>query len=146
MKKSKGIQLGVMLVAMLLVSMAFVSAVSAQGQDDGSRGINLTKVPEKIEKHFVEDGRGGEGILKNKKMVIDRENVSTQLEVDIPESGEYYMTAWVMGVNGQKKIQVYLDDEAHPIGYLKISDNDWQSAQLQDKNTFDPISLSLIHI
>ncbi|GFO97485.1 hypothetical protein ig2599ANME_1689 [groundwater metagenome] len=142
MKKSKGMQLGAMLAALLLVSMAFVVAVNAQGQDDGSKGINSVKVPERIEKYFVEDGRGSEAILKNKKMAIDGKNVYTKFEVDIPERGEYYITAWVMGVNGQEKIQVYLDDETNPIGYLKMSENGWQFAQLQDKNTFDPIYLS----
>ncbi|MFZ3059973.1 MAG: hypothetical protein WA102_09590 [Candidatus Methanoperedens sp.] len=140
--RSKGMQLGAILAAMLLVGMAFVVVVNAQGQDDGSKGINSVKVPVGIEKHFVDDGRGGEGILKNKKMAIDGENVYTKLEVDIPESGEYYVTAWVMGVNGQEEIQAYLDDEVHPVGYLKISENGWQSAQLQDKNTFNPISLT----
>ncbi|CAG1002275.1 hypothetical protein METP2_03371 [Methanosarcinales archaeon] len=142
--KYKGMQLGAMLAAMLILSMAFVPAVSAQGAqrlEDVSKGINSANVQAGIEKHFAEDSRGGEGILKNKKMAIDGENVYTKLEIDIPESGEYYVTAWVMGVNGQEKIQVYLDDEANPAGYLKISDNGWQSAQLQDKNTFNPISL-----
>jgi hypothetical protein len=111
MKKSKGMQLGAMLAAMLLVSMAFVVAVNAQGQDDGSKGINSVKVPERIEKHFVDDGRGGEGILKDKKMAIDGKNVYTKFEVDIPDKGKYFVTAWVMGVNEQEKIQVYLDDE-----------------------------------
>lgn len=49
------------------------------------------------------------------------------------------MTAWVMGVNEQEKIQAYLD--GNPIGYLNTSENGWQSAQLQN-NTFNPIYLS----
>lgn len=144
MYKSKGRQLGVVLAAMLLVSMAFVvvSAQGAQVQNDGINGINSIKVPEVIEKHFVNDGSGGEGILKNKKIAIDGKNVYTKFEVDIPESGKYYVTAWVMGVNGQEKIQAYLDNEAQPVGFLKMSEDGWQTAQLQNKNIFDPIDIS----
>lgn len=70
------------------------------------------------------------------KMTTDGKYVNTKFEVDIPEIGEYYVTAWIMGVNGQEKIQAYLDDEAHPIGYLNTSENGWQFAQLQN-NTFN---------
>lgn len=80
--------------------------------------------------------------MKNKKIAIDRENVYTKLEVDIPESGKYYVTAWIMGINGQEKIQAYLDNEAQPIGFLKMSENGWQTAQLQNKNIFNPIDIS----
>lgn len=140
--KSKGMQLGALLMVMLLLGIVLVSAVSAQGPDDGSKGINSVKVPEGIEKHFVDDTRGGEGILKNVLMTFDGEYVNTKFEVDISESGKYYMTAWVMGISGQDKIQAYLDNEARPIGFLKMSDNGWQSAQLENNNTFNPIYLS----
>ncbi len=39
MKKSKGMQLGAMLAAMLLVGMAFVPAVSAKA-DDGKQNLS----------------------------------------------------------------------------------------------------------
>jgi len=139
MKQIKGMQLGAMLAAMLL-SMAFVPAVSAQGANE-SKGINPVEVPLGIEKHFVSDGSGGEGILKNMNMTIDGKYVNTKFEVDIPEIGEYYVTAWIMGINGEEKIQAYLDNEAHPIGHLNTSENGWQFAQLQN-NTFNPIYLS----
>ncbi len=42
MKKSKGMQLGAMLAAMLLLSIAFVPAVSAQGANE-SKGINPSR-------------------------------------------------------------------------------------------------------
>jgi len=80
--------------------------------------------------------------LKNKKIAIDGKNVYTKFEVDIPESGKYYVTAWIMGINGQEKIQAYLDNEAQPVGFLKMSEDGWQTAQLQNKNIFDPIDIS----
>ncbi|VVB91498.1 Uncharacterised protein [uncultured archaeon] len=138
MKKSRGVQLGVVLAAMLILSMAFVPAVSAQGGND-SKGLNSVEVPLGIEKRFVDDSRGGEGILKNVKMTTDGKYAYTKFEVDIPEIGNYYMAAWVMGVNGQEKIQAYLDGD--PIGYLNTSENGWQSAPLLN-NTFNPIFLS----
>ena len=131
----------VVLVSVLVLLGTF-AVVNAQVQDNGSKGINSVKVSEGIEKHFVDDSRGGEGILKNVLMTFDGEYVNTKFEVDISESGKYYMTAWVMGISVQEKIQAYLDDEARPIGFLKMSDNSWQSAQLENNNTFNPIYLS----
>lgn len=84
MKQIKGMQLGAMLAAMLILSMAFVAAVSAQGANE-SKGINPVEVPLGIEKHFVNDGSGGEGILKNMKMTTDGKYAYTKFEVDIPE-------------------------------------------------------------
>ncbi len=136
--KNKGMQLGALLAAFLLLSMAFVPAVSAQGAND-SKGINPVEVPLGIEKHFIDDGRGGEGILKNMKTTHDGKYAYTKFEVDVPVAGEYYVTAWTMGVNGQETIQADLDSD--PIGYLKTSEDGWQSAQLQN-NTFNPIYLS----
>ena len=126
----------------VLVLLGTFAVVNAQVQDDGSKGINSVKVPDGIEKKFVDDSRGGEGILKNVLMTFDGEYGNTKFEVDISESGKYYITAWVMGISGQDKIQAYLDDEARPIGFLKMSDNSWQSAQLENNNTFNPIYLS----
>ncbi|MGP8331827.1 MAG: DUF7689 domain-containing protein, partial [Methanosarcinaceae archaeon] len=131
----------VVLVSVLVLLGTF-AIVNAQVQDDGSKGINSVKVPDGIEKKFVDDSRGGEGILKNVLMTFDGEYGNTKFEVDISESGKYYITAWVMGISGQDKIQAYLDDETRPIGFLKMSDNSWQSAQLENNNTFNPISLS----
>ncbi len=125
----------------LLVGVVF-AVVNAQGHDDGNEGNNSAKVPEIIEKYFVDDGRGGEAILNNKKISIDGKNVCTKFEVDVREDGKYYITAWVMGINGQEKIQVYLDDGANPIGHLNIYKNGWQSAQLLERETFNSIYLS----
>ncbi|WP_449405434.1 DUF7689 domain-containing protein [Methanocella conradii] len=101
---------------------------------NGNEAINSVK-------KFVDDDLGGEGVLKTVKTTIDGKYVNTKFEVDVSEEGKYYVTAWVMGTNG-KKIQAYLDDDPNPIGDLKISENDWQFAELQNKNIFDPIQLS----
>lgn len=107
----------------------------AMAQESGT-----VKVPNVMEKHFADDGLGGEGILKNVKTIVDKDYADTKFEVEVQNTGKYYIAAWVMGVNGQKKIQAYLDTNL--IGYLDISDNGWQVAQLQNNNTVDSIDIS----
>lgn len=62
----------------VLILLGTFAVVNAQGQDDGSKGINSVKVPEGIEKHFVDDSRGVEGILKNVLMTFDGEYGNTK--------------------------------------------------------------------
>ncbi|RLC07777.1 MAG: hypothetical protein DRI57_25290, partial [Deltaproteobacteria bacterium] len=63
--------------------------------------------------------------------------------VSVPEDGNYYLAAWVMGVNGQN-LEVYLDDDRFPAGNLPALKKGWQSVGLTDTKSYGqkPISLS----
>ena len=117
---------------LLCLTVALVALCATFAMVQSSEAVEIVGV----EKHFMDDGLGGECILKNVKLTVDGQTVGRTFEVEVPEEGRYYVTAWVMGIHGQKGIQplqVYFDAQTRPIGDLKMPESGWQCVQLANR-------------
>jgi len=95
---------------------------------------------------FYDETLGGECSLKSAKLSVDGQTVSKMFEIEVPTSGEYYLNAWVMGVNTKEGIQslkVCVDKPDQTVGNLVPSETGWQSAKLVSSSDKD-VAMSLL--
>lgn len=91
----------------------------------------------KIDKYFFENNKelGGECILKNSRVSIDGNIISKTFEFEVPVSGNYYMSAWIMGAetkNGLQEYNVTLDNLDTIAGKIIMTKTGWQTANLSN--------------
>ena len=89
------------------------------------------------DKYFFENNKdlGGECILKSSRLSIDGNIVSKTFEFEVPVSGNYYMSAWIMGAETKDGLQEYhvtLDDLNAIAGKIIMTKTGWQSAYLSN--------------
>ena len=91
----------------------------------------------KIDKYFFENNKelSGECILKNSRVSIDGNIISKIFEFEVPVSGNYYISAWIMGAETKDGLQEYhvtLDDLNTIAGKMIMTKTGWQSANLSN--------------
>jgi len=58
-------------------------------------------------------------------------------DFDVQADGDYYLSAWIMGVNqkdGEMELNIYIDEHSIPVGRIVVSSTGWQSACLYRNN------------
>ena len=123
----------IFLVAIFFISIATITA-------------QISTSPE-TEKFFQDRQLGYECNLINSRLSIEGQIASKTFSIEIPEDGNYYLSAWVMGTNNNKglnSIDVKFDDQKIYTAKLNLLKNGWQSANLisiennKIKNTYLP--------
>lgn len=98
-----------------------------------------------VEKFYADDGRnfGGDVIIKKSTVKIDGNLAYRIFEVEAPEAGQYYLSAWLMAATtdkGPREYKVQINSSEHLT--LKPEKANWQSVTFRDE-TQNPVFAEL---
>ncbi len=85
----------------------------------------------------VKEPKSSSNIIKKSNVTVDKEFAYRTFEVDVPKAGKYFLSAWVMGVQNEKKEFIKYDlivnsqRQSYKIAPTKGL---WQSVELKDNN------------
>ena len=94
---------------------------------------------EKNEKSYFEKNKdlGGECIIEKSAFSVENEIVTKTFEIDVPEEGEYYLSAWLMGAKTNKGflkygVKINKKEIKEKIKPLK---SNWQAVKLKNQDS-----------
>lgn len=109
----------------LLTLLVIAAFTSAMGQSPASIEV----------KRFSNQEIGGECILKNARLSVEEGIVTKTFGIDVPQTGEYFLSAWAMVTNSEKGVYplyAHVDGKEVSSGMLTFTRRGWQSAPLVD--------------
>lgn len=100
--------------------------------------LSISAVSQQFETEYFKNNKslGGDVIINSANIEVTDKNVSKTFEIDCAETGNYYLSAWLMAPqtpNGYPEYQVFINGTSYNASLKPTKDN-WQSISLTNKD------------